>query len=173
LISGGKSTEPSPVVRIEKSARCEIRGDIQRALFFCRRIGENPVVIYGMPDSFPVMKQTSREALIELLFLSLYLDDHLSLAEDEVLTTALESLGWDSKRPREHHILTAFSLAREVATCAIKTEKFVVEKADIIKADGEEAPAMTWLSRVLGADGLTYSEQRFLGQLEARLFPKA
>lgn len=119
------------------------------------------------------MKQTSREALIELLFLSLYLDDHLSLAEDEVLTAALESLGWDSKRPREHHILTAFSLAREVAADPIRIEKFVVEKADIIKAAGEEAAGMTWLSRVLGADGLTYSEKRFLGQLEARLFPNA
>jgi hypothetical protein len=173
LISGGKSSEASPAVGTEKSARCEIRGDIQRALFFYREIRKNPIVIWGLSDKLPAMKQTSREALIELLFLSLYLDDHLSLAEDEVLTTALESLGWDSNRSREHHLLTAFSLAREVSACAIKTEKFVVEKADIIKADGDEAEAMTWLSRVLAADGLTYSEQRFLGQLEARLFPKS
>ena len=119
------------------------------------------------------MTQNSREALIELLFLSLYLDDHLSLAEDEVLTSALDSLGWDSPNSREKHVFKAFSIARDVAADAIKTEQFLIAKADIIKADGEEAAGLTWLSRVLGADGLTYSEKRFLGQLEERLFPKA
>ncbi|MEO8615687.1 MAG: hypothetical protein ABI600_11145 [Luteolibacter sp.] len=119
------------------------------------------------------MNQTSREALIELLFLSLYLDDHLSLAEDEVLTTALESLGWDSPNSREKHIFKAFSVAREMAADEIKTVQFLDSKAEIIKRDGEEAAALIWLSRILGSDGLTYSEQRFLGQLEERLFPKA
>jgi hypothetical protein len=35
LISGGKSTEHDSSEGLKKSARCEIRGDIQRALFFC------------------------------------------------------------------------------------------------------------------------------------------
>ncbi|MEO7098891.1 MAG: hypothetical protein ABI162_05985 [Luteolibacter sp.] len=117
------------------------------------------------------MTQNSREALIELLFLSLYLDNHLSLAEDDVLTSALDSLGWESTNSREKHIFKAFSTARDVVACEIKTEEFLMAKADIIKRDGEEAAALTWLSRVLGADGLTYSEKRFLDQLEARLYP--
>lgn len=110
---------------------------------------------------------------MELLFLSLYLDNHLSLAEDEVLNSALDSLGWDSPVPRESHIFKAFSIARNVSSCELKTDEFLVIKADIIKANGDEAPAITWLSRVLGSDGLTYTEKRFLGQLEARLFPQA
>jgi hypothetical protein len=36
------------------------------------------------------MTQESREALIELLFLALYLDNHQSLAEDDILNEALE-----------------------------------------------------------------------------------
>ncbi len=118
-----------------------------------------------------IMTQDCRQALIELLFLSLYLDDHLSLAEDDVLSEALDSLGWESPNPREKFIFSAFSAAREAAACAIKTENYLAARVEVIKRGGEEGPALTWLSRVLGADGLTSSEQRFLGQLEGRLFP--
>ena len=117
------------------------------------------------------MTQNSRESLIDLLFLSLYLDEHLSLAEDDVLTDALDALGWDSIGPREKHIWRAFSKARDVAACAIKTSEFLDARAEIIKQDGEEAAAITWLSRVLGSDGLSYTEQHFLKQLESRLYP--
>lgn len=117
------------------------------------------------------MTQASREVLIELLFLSLYLDDHLSLSEDDVLTNALDSLGWESPDSREKFIFSAFAAAREAASCAIKTESFLYSRLEQIKADGQQGPALTWLSRVLGADGISSSEQRFLNQLEARLFP--
>lgn len=117
------------------------------------------------------MTQDSREVLIELLFLSLYLDNHLSMSEDEVLDAALDALGWDSPKPREKFIFSAFSAARAAAACPIKTEEFLAARLGVIKRDHVEGPALTWLSRVLGADGITSDEQRFLGQLEARLYP--
>jgi hypothetical protein len=117
------------------------------------------------------MTQESRQVVIELLFLSLYLDEQLSLAEDEVLNSALDSLGWDSPVSREKFIFAAFSKARDVAACPIKTEAFLAERIDVIKRDGEQGTAMTWLCRVLGSDGLSPAEQRFLSQLESRLFP--
>lgn len=117
------------------------------------------------------MTQDSRQVLIELLFLSLYLDDHLSLAEDEVFSDALDSLGWDSPHPREKFIFSAFVAAREAASDAIKSESFLDARAGIIKRDGEEGPALTWLYRVLGSDGISPTEKRFLGQIEARLYP--
>ncbi len=117
------------------------------------------------------MTQHCREALIELLFLSLYLDEHLSLAEDEILTEALDSLGWDSLRSRENFIFTAFSSAREASQDAIKTEAFLHDRTDVIKRAAEEGPALTWLYRVLGSDGISETEKRFLSQVEARLYP--
>ncbi len=117
------------------------------------------------------MTQESRQVLIELLFLALYLDDHLSLAEDDVLNDALDSLGWESPEPREKFIFQAFSGARAVAADAIKTEEFLGARADLIKRAGDEASALTWLYRVLGSDGISPSEKRFLGQVEARLYP--
>lgn len=116
------------------------------------------------------MTQDSRQSLIELLFLSLYLDNHLSLAEDDVLTTALDAIGWESAQPREVFIFSAFSKAREAATCAIKTGEFLDVRAGGIKKDGDAATAITWLSKVLGADGISASEARFLARLEKLLF---
>ncbi len=117
------------------------------------------------------MKQSSREALIDLLFLALYLDDRLSLAEDEVLTGALDSLGWESERSRERFIFRAFSQARAAAADPLRTEEFLASHAEVFKADGSGAEAFTWLTKILAADGLSYSEKRFLSDLEARLFP--
>jgi uncharacterized tellurite resistance protein B-like protein len=116
------------------------------------------------------MTQESREALIELLFVSLYLDQHLSLNEDEVLTTAMDSLGWESPKPREQFIFSAFALAREASTCEQKTEEFLQCRVERIVSDGEKAAALTWLYRVLGADGISPSEQRFLNTLEKRFY---
>ena len=117
------------------------------------------------------MTQNSREALIDLLFLSLYLDDRLSTAEDDVLTSALESLGWDSPASREKAISEAYITAREIAADALRAEQFINSKADVIKHNGDEVVAITWLSRTLNSDGLTYMEKGFLKQLETRLFP--
>lgn len=116
------------------------------------------------------MTQKSREAIIELLFLSLYLDQHLSLTEDEVLGQALDQLGWDSPKPRDAFIFTAFAAAREASSCGSKTGDFLESRAGIIRNEGQQAEAMTWLHRVLAADGISASEQHFLSSLEKRLY---
>jgi len=117
------------------------------------------------------VNQDSRKAIIELLFLALYQDDRLSLAEDEVLSLALESIGWDSPQPREICIFNAFGLARKASSCAIQAEEFLVARIDVIKQSGESATALTLLSKVLAADGLTWEEERFLSKIEKQLFP--
>ena len=116
------------------------------------------------------MTQDSRESLIELLFLALYLDDHLSLAEDEVLSTALDNLGWESPHPREIFIFQAFAKAREAAGDALKTDAFLDSHAVRIRGEGTSSPAITWLYKVLGADGISSTEERFLKKLEKQLF---
>lgn len=117
------------------------------------------------------MTQESRQALIELLFVSLYMDNHLSLAEDEVLNDALDALGWDSPDPREDFIFKTFSDARDVAADELKTHEFLGSRTALIKSQCDEASALTWLYKVLGSDGISTSEKRFLGQIEASLYP--
>lgn len=122
--------------------------------------------------AFGIMTQDSREVLIELLFLALYMDNHLSLAEDDVLNDALDSLGWESETSREKFIFKAFSAARAATDGGAKTDEFLISRADMLKGNGEEAAALTWLSKVLGSDGITPTEKYFLDRVEARLYPQ-
>jgi hypothetical protein len=117
------------------------------------------------------MTQDSRKAIIELLFLALYMDDHVSLAEDGVLTEALDSLGWESDKPREAFVFSAFAASREAFKSLENTQRFFNERTDVIRRDGAEAEATTWLTRVLAADGLTGTEKYFLKQLQGKLYP--
>lgn len=117
------------------------------------------------------MTQHSRQALIELLFASLYLDNQLSAAEDQAFTDALEALGWESSASREAFVAGAFTTAKEAVEDEIKTEEFLIARTAEIKGNGDEADAMIWLSRVLGADGIESAEKRFLDQIQARLYP--
>jgi hypothetical protein len=118
----------------------------------------------------PSMKQEAREALIELLFLSLYLDNHLSLAEDDVLGRSLDSIGWEGTMPRETFIMRAFSTARGAVADGVAREGFVEHRATLIRDAGESATAYTWLRNILAADGISYNEQHFLKKLENLLF---
>lgn len=116
------------------------------------------------------MKQCSREALIDLLMVALYLDKRISLVEDDAMNGALETLGWESDRSRAEHLFKAVSVARDVDGDAAATDRFLDEKAAIIKDNNDEAETLTWLSRVLDSEGLSFSDQQFLNHLESRFF---
>jgi hypothetical protein len=117
------------------------------------------------------MKQQSREVLIELLFLVVYQDHHLSEEEDDLINHAVNNLGWESTEPRDLWISKAFAAVREASTCESQTNLFLESRLAVIEQNGEQAAALTWLSRALGSDGITPAETNFLHRIEARLFP--
>lgn len=119
---------------------------------------------------YETLNQPSREALVELLLLSLYLDDHLSLAEDDTLNEAMQAIGWESATPRDAFLLRAFSQVRGVAASPAESDAFVASRAAIIKEAGAAAPALTWLTRSLASDGISSGEKWFLTRLESQLF---
>jgi len=118
------------------------------------------------------MTQSSREALVELLFLALYLDGNISEAEDDVLNEALGSLGWDSPEPRQTLVTRAYSASQELVGKVHETEAYQAARAAIIKGNGDEGEGLTWLYRVLGADGIVPTEKWFLDKIEALLYPQ-
>ena len=117
------------------------------------------------------MTQDSRKAIIELLLLSIYTDDHLSLAEDSVLNQAIDSLGWESDEPKDQFIFTAFAAVREANADAASAQAFFTSRAGTIKADACEGEALTWLTKVLGADGFSSAEKYLLTRLEKFWYP--
>ena len=82
----------------------------------------------------------------------------------------MSSADRESAHPREICILKAFSKAREAHGCELKTEEYLTVRADVIKKAGAEATALTWLYKVLGADGISATEDRYLKKLEKRWF---
>ena len=60
--------------------------------------------------------------------------------------------------------------AREAHGCELKTEEYLSARATVIKNAGAEATALTWLYKVLGADGISTTEDRYLKKLEKRWF---
>jgi predicted Zn-dependent protease len=118
------------------------------------------------------LNQPSREALVELLLLSLYLDEHLSLAEDEVLGQALDAIGWDSPTPRDAFLLQTFSKVRSVSTSSLESDAFLESRAATIRGADASAPALTWMTRTLAVDGISSTERWFLAKLEGLLYPQ-
>jgi hypothetical protein len=115
------------------------------------------------------MTQKSREAILDLLFLALYIDNHLSLAEDTALESAIRELGWDSTRPREIFLLNAFARARETIKSLEQIQAVMADRAAVIRADNQGTTALELLARVLASDGLTSGEQHMLKEFHRLL----
>jgi len=116
------------------------------------------------------MNKASAQALVELLFLTIYLDDRLSMPENEVLEKALTSLGWQPGSNEAVDVAAAYRVASEAAACELRTEDFLRERTALLKAEGHSSIAFEWLGRVLAVDGLEAGEKRFLIRLQGMLY---
>lgn len=116
------------------------------------------------------MTHETRQALAELLLLAPYVDTHLSVLEDEMLEKAMISLGWDPHLPDKVCLNTAFALVRDAGSDELKTETFMQERIAQVKGAGESLRAYDWLAKILGADGLSGEENRFLMRAKTLLF---
>ncbi len=115
------------------------------------------------------MTQPQREALLDLLILSTFVDSHLSLLEDEALQTAIEAVGWESTKPRDIYVLTAISKARIAADTEEGIAAFITAKTSVFADAGARQEALTAVRGVLVNDGLADAEAGFLKRLEQAL----
>lgn len=111
------------------------------------------------------MTNESRRALVELLLLAIYQDDHLSLLEDAALEKALATLGWEAGGDNDLCITTAFAAARGASSCEVRTEDFLRGRVKILRSEGNGPAAFALLGKVLASDGLAASEGSFLYRL--------
>lgn len=118
------------------------------------------------------MTQPQREALLELLVLSIFIDSHLSLAEEETLQARIAGLGWESEKPRDIHFLTAMHRARGASESPEKTEAFLAAKTSAFTTNDCRLAALEAIRSVLASDGHDESESAFLTLLRAHLTPQ-
>ncbi len=116
------------------------------------------------------MNKEAAQALIELLMLTIYLDDHMSLPENETLEKALASLGWTMEHGGPVDVGAAYRVAHAAHCDPLQTEQFIKERTAILKQAGESSTALEWLGRLLGSDGIHASEMSFFNRVRGMLF---
>jgi hypothetical protein len=116
------------------------------------------------------MNEECAQALVELLFLTVNLDDRLSMPENELLEKALASFGWTAGEAGPVDVGRAYQASSGVAHCEARTEAFLRERTALLRAAGHSAIAFEWIGRMLGVDGLERGEKYFLKRLQGMLF---
>jgi hypothetical protein len=128
------------------------------------------MVVWELQSAFFIMETSDQQDLVELLFLALYQDAHLSIDEDSMLQKALNALGWEPHERTGPSVGKAFAAVREANASDETREAFLIERASRLKASGHSSLALEWLGKVLASDGLDREEDRFLERARALLF---
>jgi len=113
-------------------------------------------------DEIPdIMTQLQREALFDLLSLSIYADAHVSLAEGDLLKQTFVKKGWKSEYPKDLFIEESFARAREAAESDEAMFEYLNERASAFTSKGVQKEACDILKAILEADGETAEENEF------------
>lgn len=125
-----------------------------------------------MASLFLLMTQPQREALFDLLSLSIYADAHISLVEEDLIQSAFVAKGWKSEYPKSLFIEESFARAREVAEDDDSLMDYLTERASAFTTKTGQAEALGIVKNILERDGMTADENEFFSLL-IQAMPKA
>ncbi len=115
------------------------------------------------------MNQEQREAILDLLSLSIFIDSHVSVEEDEALQKAIDSIGWESKRPRELFLFNSMNRARVASESDHGIEDYIAQKSDFFSAAEDRLEAIYTLKKMLVVDDMKSDEQTFFDRVQIHL----
>jgi hypothetical protein len=116
------------------------------------------------------MTQTQREALFDLLTLSLCADGHISLTEEALIESAFIAEGWQSDYPKSLFIEKSFVRARAAAAeSEVRMLEYLGARAAVFTDLASQAEAIGVVTNLLARDGLTPEENRFIAALHQAL----
>ncbi len=118
------------------------------------------------------MTQPQREALFDLLSLSIYADAHISLTEEDLVQSTFVAKGWKSEFPKSLFIEESFNRAREAAESDDGTMDYLTERAAIFTTKTSQAEALAAVKTILESDGMAPEENEFFNLL-VQAMPKA
>lgn len=111
----------------------------------------------------PSLSQPEREAIIDLLLLAAYADNHLSYNESQEFDEATESIGWDSSTSLSVYLSQATDRARQARGDEKPFIEFVAQR---LNTPASKDRALELLNRLFIADGKEDREQAFMKQVE-------
>ncbi len=118
------------------------------------------------------MTQSQREALFDLLTLSLYADAHISLTEEHLLSSAFIAEGWESDFPKSLFIDQSFARAREMGDNEDTMIDYMTERAQAFTTKASQKEVLGVVKNILKSDGESPAENEFYSLLVQAL-PKA
>lgn len=99
------------------------------------------------------LNQKQREALIDFLLLCTYADNHLSLAEDNVLKAETERFNWKSGQSVEDYIDGVTPKVRQVHNEEESRRAFIGDISDRLDTLRMKAKAIELSNRLFRSDG--------------------
>jgi hypothetical protein len=115
------------------------------------------------------MTQSEREALFDLLTLSIYSDHHVSLTEEALLESAFIAEGWDSEYPKNLFLEKSFARARAAAESDEEMADYIKERARQLTNEHARVEALGVVKNILERDGYNEDESRFMALLQAAM----
>ena len=115
----------------------------------------------------PKLKQPESEAVIDLMLLGIYGDDHFSLSESRELDAISNSLAWKSNQDLSVYIDNAVVRVRNARLSDEATDEFIQYIARRLTSPGAKEYALELLNRLLRSDGKNEVEKVLFKKIEA------
>lgn len=115
------------------------------------------------------LEQKEKEAIIDLLMLAIYADNHLSLAEDKILKEEFEKMRWVSVTGIDIYLAEATARARSALTSEVARKEFLEFIGERLTSRPARGKALDLLSKVFYSDGTTEKEKEFTEAVKAAL----
>ena len=122
------------------------------------------------PEPTDGLTQPQREAMIELLLLTMYADNRISLQEDDLIDSKLHQFDWESGIQPEYFLNQATQRIRAVIGHPEQEEKLLVSIREILATPKIRQQALLLCERLIESDQTTApSESTFLAQVKQTL----
>ncbi len=115
-----------------------------------------------MPTTVPNLAQVQREAIVDLLLLGMYADQHVSVSEQAFLTAAIGQMNWDDSYSSEIYFQRVVPTVREVLGNADRTCGFLqnisarLDQVEVMKF------AIEQFSTLIALEGVTEASEALL-----------
>ncbi|MEO0510388.1 MAG: hypothetical protein AAF065_11075 [Verrucomicrobiota bacterium] len=107
------------------------------------------------------LNQTEREAIVDLLLFGIYMDNHLSFSEDNVLKNKIELLDWNSSTPVDLYINTATDKVRQSIANENLQNEFLQSLSTRITSEAGKRKALNSVTELFRSDGEDPREYAF------------
>ncbi len=115
-----------------------------------------------MPTAVPNLAQVQREAIVDLLLLGMYADQHVAVSEQEFLTEAIGQMNWDKFYSSEIYFQRVVPTVREVLGNTDRTCRFLqnisarLDQVEVMKF------AIEQFSTLIALEGVTEESEAVL-----------